>query len=963
MKILEYDGLDPSRVRAQYQKVRDAIERDDFHQAEVKKLANVTHGKYYRAKLDASNRLLFTFVRCGDSTYALMLEIIEHHAYDKSRFLRGASVDETRLPAIEIASAAREADAIRYVHPEKREVHLLDKVLSFNDVQEAIFRLPAPLIIVGSAGSGKTALTLEKLKHVEGDVLYVTHSSYLVQCARNLYFSHGFERSGQEPQFLSYRDFLESLHVVPGREAGWPEFARWFTRQQQAFKGIDAHQVFEELRGVITADAKGVLTRDDYLTLGIRQSIFEVGMRERVYDLFERYRLWLGEAELFDINLLAHAWHRYATPQYDFIVIDEVQDLTSAQLALVLAALKKPDQFLLCGDSNQIVHPNFFSWSKIKTLFWRDERMAETQELRILRTNFRNGRDATRVANNLLKIKHRRFGSIDRESNFLVDAVGEDTGSVTVLGDKDAVKKDLNQKTRQSTRFAILVMRDEDKAEVKRFFQTPLVFSIHEAKGLEYENIILYRFVANHRAEYAEIADGVCLGDLETDTLEYRRAKDKTDKSLEIFKFYVNALYVALTRATHHVYLIESDHEHPLLRLLSLTAATDQVNVNVKASSLEEWQKEARRLELQGKQEQADAIHAQVLKQAPVPWPVFDEARLRETLTKVFREQLPGNKAKQQLYEYAAFYDEPVLAYWLARHARFDNAERFGQLHASMRSKHLHAYATSRFKDILQQCERHGINHRTAMNQTPLMAAAAAGNVALVETLLDQGADPESVDHFGRNALHWAMLQAFRDGSFAKGPFPAIYDRIAPAAVDVQSGERLVRIHKHLSEYFLFQTLWALFASRFTYFSGREWGGFEASAILEAWQNVPRSVLRPERNKRSHLSGVLARNEIHRDYAYNRFLFVRLTQGWYQFNPRLSVRGSGISGDGWRPVVDALNLRLVAETANPNHWSTINQIFADVGQAPMDVPLGGEAAARELEEWRRRIDALQRTGR
>jgi len=37
--------------------------------------------------------------------------------------------------------------------------------------------------------------------------------------------------------------------------------------------------------------------------------------------------------------------------------------------------------------------------------------------------NFRNSREATRVANNA-QIKQRRFGSIDRESNFLVEAVG-----------------------------------------------------------------------------------------------------------------------------------------------------------------------------------------------------------------------------------------------------------------------------------------------------------------------------------------------------------------------------------------------------------------------------------------------------------------------------------------------------------------------------------------------------------
>ena len=50
-------GLDISRVKAQYTKVREAIARDDFRQAEVKKLANLGHGKFYRAKLDGADRL------------------------------------------------------------------------------------------------------------------------------------------------------------------------------------------------------------------------------------------------------------------------------------------------------------------------------------------------------------------------------------------------------------------------------------------------------------------------------------------------------------------------------------------------------------------------------------------------------------------------------------------------------------------------------------------------------------------------------------------------------------------------------------------------------------------------------------------------------------------------------------------------------------------------------------------
>ncbi|MFN0301125.1 MAG: ankyrin repeat domain-containing protein [Burkholderiales bacterium] len=958
MQILEYIGLDTTRVKAQYERIKAAIARDDFRQAEVKKLANLHHGKFYRAKLDHANRLLFSLVRHGETTYALMLEVIAQHDYAASRFLRGALIDEEKIPDFNAAADTREAEAVRYIHPERREIHLLDKVLSFDDTQEEVYRLPAPLIVVGSAGSGKTALTLEKLKHAEGEVLYVTLSAYLAKGARDLYYAHGFERDGQDAQFLSYRELVESLHVPAGREALWRDFSAWFTRQQQqVFKGIDAHQAFEEIRGVITAPATGPLARADYLALGVRQSIFPESERGRIYDLFERYRGWLAEAKLYDPNLVAYAWRERAGPRYDFVVIDEVQDFTNVQLALVLATLKKPNHFLLCGDSNQIVHPNFFSWSKVKSLFWSDEAIAHKQELRILRANFRNGRETTRVANALLKIKHHRFGSIDRESNFLVDAVGGEAGTVTVLADKDAVTRDLNQKTRQSTRFAVLVMRDQDKAEARLHFQTPLIFSIHEAKGLEYENIVLYRFISEHRATFTEVVEGVSAQDLARDDLAYRRARDKSDKSLEIYKFYVNALYVALTRAIRNVYLIESDLDHPLLRLLTLRQ--DDTRVETAVSSLDDWQKEARKLELQGKEEQADAIRRGILKQVPVPWTVFDEAKVRETLIKVFREQHPGNKGKQQLYEYATCYDEPVLARWLDSEARFDAASAFERQRTTLGRKHFVTYFAPRFKDILQQCDRHGVDHRTPMNQTPLMAAAAAGNVALVEALLARGANPDLTDHLGRNALHWALLEAFRDAAFAKGPFGTLYDLLAPSAVDVMIDERLVRIDRHLSEYLLFQTLWALFKSRFHASLWRERGGFETAAILDAWRLLPSGVLRAERNQRQHLSHLLSRNELNRDYAYNRRLFMRVAHGWYQFNPALAVRRREGTSDSWVPIFEALNLRFVAEGAYPEQVDAINALLDNARLPPVPAPIAMERMMSSAAEAQQRDETLR----
>ena len=204
MKILEYTGLDTSYVKASYRKVADAIGRRDFRAAQVKKLANLSPGNLYRAKLDDANRLLFSLIRHGEEVCALMLEVIANHEYDKSRFLRGAVIDEGKIPDADTQEAIKDAQAVRYLHPERTIIHLLDKPISFDDTQDAVYRLPPPLIIVGSAGSGKTALTLEKLKHAEGEVLYVTHSSYLAQSARDLYYANGFEHGRQEATFLSY---------------------------------------------------------------------------------------------------------------------------------------------------------------------------------------------------------------------------------------------------------------------------------------------------------------------------------------------------------------------------------------------------------------------------------------------------------------------------------------------------------------------------------------------------------------------------------------------------------------------------------------------------------------------------------------------------------------------------------------------------------------------------------------
>jgi ATP-dependent exoDNAse (exonuclease V) beta subunit len=161
-------------------------------------------------------------------------------------------------------------------------------------------------------------------------------------------------------------------------------------------------------------------------------------------------------------------------------------------------------------------------------------------------------------------------------------------GAAQLLKSDDKILRALNATSRASVRYAVIVLRDEDKAAARAHFATPLIFSVHEAKGLEYPNVILFQMISANRGPFAEVCRDAAPGDLEGEELDFRRARDKTDKSLEINKFYVNALYVAMTRAVEGLTIVETDVQHPLLRLLELKEIVDIAPTAAPASSKDE---------------------------------------------------------------------------------------------------------------------------------------------------------------------------------------------------------------------------------------------------------------------------------------------------------------------------------------------------------------------------------------
>ncbi|MDP2890999.1 MAG: hypothetical protein Q8P34_18780 [Bacteroidota bacterium] len=283
LPILYLNDLNIQSVEKTFSKTLKQLQDGDFKSADVRKMP--TSG-FYRARLDIRDRLLFTFANYENQKYLLLLEVIKDHNYSHSRFLRGAIVpDEDNFVRVlspdEIST--QENDLI-FLNPKSRKIHLLNKFISFDHLQDSIYSLFPPLIIVGSAGSGKTALVLEKLKELPGEIAYISLSKFLVENASKIYYSSGFDNEKQEVEFLSLHNYLSSWEKPQGTEVTFRQFDSWYFRYAQTVRINEPYRVFEEFKGVITGSPVHTawLSQAEYLELGVKQSIFSTAERERL---------------------------------------------------------------------------------------------------------------------------------------------------------------------------------------------------------------------------------------------------------------------------------------------------------------------------------------------------------------------------------------------------------------------------------------------------------------------------------------------------------------------------------------------------------------------------------------------------------------------------------------------------------------------------------------------------------
>lgn len=198
--------------------------------------------------------------------------------------------------------------------------------------------------------------------------------------------------------------------------------------------------------------------------------------------------------------------------------------------------------------------------------------------------------------------------------------------------------------------------------------------------------------------------------------------------------------------------------------------------------------------------------------------------------------------------------------------------------------------------------EAHGPAFRSPHNLTPLMLAARAGNVELVEKLIDRGADLALHDSRGWTAFLHALDEGWRNPAFSKANLPRLARLLAPESLSLEAGGRLVKLDQRQGEFFLlhsFLTLlpWTMPIDPET----GGWPGLTAPGLAKLFQELPTEVLPGHRQKRAYVSAMLARHERSRN-AGGHPLFWRTERGVYAFDPQVKLR----IGETFRPVYDLL---------------------------------------------------------
>ncbi|WP_300359239.1 UvrD-helicase domain-containing protein [Fusobacterium sp.] len=472
-----------------------------------------------------------------------------------------------------------------------------------NDEQYETIISPSPLFVIGSAGSGKSTITLRKILNIEEHnniynfekIGYFTGNSYLKDSIEEQYKFFRDKSKKEVTHFYTLKEYYKKELNIDTRKIinfkKFMEFLSFSYPNRKKFK-IEDSNIYFEIVGII----KGLMIKsgadnwekdlnislislDEYKKLSKKYSVLSDDLKEEIYKIALKYEDWKKENSLYDVNDLAVLGIEKKN-DFDFILVDEVQDLTETEIYFLTKIVKYPENIIFAGDIHQMVNFNSFSFDRLKNLYYKNNMR---YSLSTLIKNYRSSKEIVKLANYLTDLRKKYIGNLgmdDYKEGAILDE-GNIIFSNTDFNFAEKFQKDVNS--------AIIVSDDEERRKFSEISGIKhRIFTVEEIKGLEYRDIICYNLISKNLWAWKKILSG-------------------NVKQDQRYRKYFNLFYVGITRARKNLIIMEDSLENNEL-LQNIKSFVDikgiderdgkkeEIIKNSSFSSKEEWLQEGIKL-------------------------------------------------------------------------------------------------------------------------------------------------------------------------------------------------------------------------------------------------------------------------------------------------------------------------------------------------------------------------------
>ena len=429
-------------------------------------------------------------------------------------------------------------------------------------------QLKLPAVLSGIAGSGKTIISIQVIKELQRKYSNTKKFLYVTYCeGLRSFVSQRIEDKTVDIKTFNdlcftlkykYENIKTDLKKVMLNSKQFEEqFLNSRQTKNQKFIRENKSLIYTEICGILKGSMyvnwnrnlqkENIIDRQSYINktenIPDDYKAFNKDERQIVYDLALEYNKWLKNRNMQDINDIAFELCfliKNKNISYDYVIVDEIQDLTEVQIYM-LYLLSDKKGIIFTGDPNQVVNPTFFKIGRLEKLF--TDNNTDIYKTR-LNENFRNSTDITKLINLVNEIRDEKLPARHHEEKVPEITRNNNAGKFGIIKYNQNNKQILfNGLENKGLDIAVIVSDLNKKEKLKEEFPNLTnIFTVSEIKGSQYPNIITYNILSDYYDIFQNFYD----------------TNWKKDKN---YDFYFNQFYVAITRGEHNIYILEEKED------------------------------------------------------------------------------------------------------------------------------------------------------------------------------------------------------------------------------------------------------------------------------------------------------------------------------------------------------------------------------------------------------------------